>query len=1142
MASEAASKGKRRGLRLGKYEVQAHIATGGMGAVYKAVDLERRRVVALKVLSPELAARPARLERFRREARSAAKLCHENIVAVYEIGEEAGTYFLALEYVDGIDLQEHVRRRGPLPPEEARQIIIQAARALGHAYEHGIVHRDVKPSNILISERDGRPVVKLTDLGLARETKEEDLRVTSLGRTVGTVDYMAPEQARDSGAADTRSDIYSLGCTFYYLLAGQCPFPGGSVAERAIAHIEATPPDVRDSNPAVSAKLSAVLQRMLAKKPADRFQNPGELLQALEDAAPAPALTGASWPSPAVDVAPPRRWLGAVSAAFVAAGMVAAFLVIGGTGEPTSRKRSAPAADQRPVITAALSPSRSTAAATTKPPGTPASTLHKPKQDRAAFAGPLAAIPVPAEGRVYRVRRLPGLEASTFPSVAEALARTPAGEPAVIEIHDNGPLFEPAAPSLAGRSVVIRAGPGFRPLVAWDVDATPAGAAAAPRLFAVDKGSLVLEDLDVVVKWGEATAKKAPALLEIAGGTLTARGCTFSLAGTNVQGLTVVRLEGPQPSGCRLSRCFARGGNMVALHLDNPGAEVLLDDSLVVGGDRPLYQVHGQGPTTVRLMRSTLVAGKTLLAVAPRTTGAVNVYCCDSLLAVHKAQTDGTLAELGAGVAAGQLHWNAMNSVYAGWKVLVSADDHAMPATALADWRRIRGDAGSDKALPESWTRPLREDPAEVAPANFATAGMALHVTAITRPGPVGCATAALPVGRSRWSALTYDPYPLALPSLPTMEGAPVAPTTPDGLYHGEKVTLRKGFDLGKHLRDQLARHKPGPVIALHLTGSGDQPTSPLRVWGVGLVLTFEEPRGFADPLTLTPADAAGDREALIEVAGGDLELRGARIVYPSARSAPVPRHVLKVSGGNLRLAGCYLRGQLASTTEDYEGLITLAGSAKVHTCAITECILLSGRTVLQLPAGGVRLRLHQSLALAADDFLVLDTSVVSAWPPIHCSLEHNTLAARRTLIDVTGGAASVHDNSQPIIIRAEANFLVAPWAGPASVLRCTPEFLARGLLVWQGKGNGYDRRRLHRYVTAAGQPSPRTQPFWEWTRLWGAAGERVPLVVDMPPGPIDMGRPQLRLLAMPATAVAGASVALPGADFVRLGIAAGKK
>jgi serine/threonine-protein kinase len=267
---------------LGRYEVLTRIGAGGMAAVYKAMHVDLGREVALKVMPPEMAARRESVERFRKEAQLAAKLRHENIVTIYEVGESNGTHFLAMEYVDGTDLQNYIAKKGKLDPEEARRIAIQATRALALAHKHGIVHRDIKPSNLLMSDRDGKYVIKLTDFGLARLVEDTDYNITRAGTTIGTVDYISPEQARNSRSADIRSDIYSLGCTLYHMLAGNPPFFEGDLTERLLKHVESEPEDVRLANPKVPAGLAVVLQKMMAKKPDDRYQTPADLLQDLE--------------------------------------------------------------------------------------------------------------------------------------------------------------------------------------------------------------------------------------------------------------------------------------------------------------------------------------------------------------------------------------------------------------------------------------------------------------------------------------------------------------------------------------------------------------------------------------------------------------------------------------------------------------------------------------------------------------------------------------------------------------------------------------------------------------------------------------------------------------------------------------------
>jgi serine/threonine protein kinase len=312
------------GTRVGRYEVVAHLASGGMGEVYKARDIQLDRVVALKVLPPRLSENTSSVERFRREARHAAKLSHKNIVTLYDWGQDGDTWFLALEFIDGVDLNAYIGTKGRLTPQEAWLITIQAARALDHAFQQGITHRDIKPSNFLLLRQGGKLRVKLTDLGVARAVADDsEWRVTRAGTTVGTLDYLSPEQARDSALADVRSDIYSLGCTLYHMLAGQPPFPEGGLGERLFKHLQVEPPDVRDFNPDVPDGLWDVMRRMLAKRPDDRYQTPAELLEALlslQEGGPTPShrrptktATGASGPPStpeSLPVAPARPFAG----------------------------------------------------------------------------------------------------------------------------------------------------------------------------------------------------------------------------------------------------------------------------------------------------------------------------------------------------------------------------------------------------------------------------------------------------------------------------------------------------------------------------------------------------------------------------------------------------------------------------------------------------------------------------------------------------------------------------------------------------------------------------------------------------------------------------------------------------------------
>jgi serine/threonine protein kinase len=267
---------------LGPYDLKRKLGQGGMGAVYLAVDPEKKSQLALKILPREKASNPQLVKRFKAEAQNSGQLTHENIVSIFGTGEADGYLYIALEFVDGIDVHDLIQKRGVLPVKRSIDIIKQVARALQHAYEQHIVHRDIKPANLLI-RRDG--VVKLADMGLARAVDESvETGITRAGTTVGTVDYMSPEQARNSKAADVRSDIYSLGCTWYHMLTGRPPFSEGSLTNKLHAHAKQSPPDPRSVNSNVPEGVVAVIQRMMAKEPDARYQTPAELIKDLEGA------------------------------------------------------------------------------------------------------------------------------------------------------------------------------------------------------------------------------------------------------------------------------------------------------------------------------------------------------------------------------------------------------------------------------------------------------------------------------------------------------------------------------------------------------------------------------------------------------------------------------------------------------------------------------------------------------------------------------------------------------------------------------------------------------------------------------------------------------------------------------------------
>lgn len=311
-------RGRWQGLVLGNYAILEKLGQGGMGAVFKARHTRMGRIVCLKVVNAAGRQSPAVIERFRNEARTLAALSHPNIVVAHDANESKGVPYLVMEYVDGDDLAKRVRREGPLQAAEALDVITQTASALQYAHAAGVIHRDIKPHN-LVARQDmatGKLSVKVLDLGLARfdtlMTNNPDASVlaamTHTGVVIGTVDYMAPEQALDSRNADARSDIYSLGCTMYFLLTGRPPYLGETVMQRLIAHREQLPPSLCEyMRGGITPALDAVVQKMLAKDPDARYQTMNELLSDLHAVAAGrqPSATPVLIATPAPTSQPP---------------------------------------------------------------------------------------------------------------------------------------------------------------------------------------------------------------------------------------------------------------------------------------------------------------------------------------------------------------------------------------------------------------------------------------------------------------------------------------------------------------------------------------------------------------------------------------------------------------------------------------------------------------------------------------------------------------------------------------------------------------------------------------------------------------------------------------------------------------------
>jgi hypothetical protein len=347
------------GTEIAGYRVDRIAGRGGMGVVYRATDLTLDRPVALKLISEDLARDAGFRARFQRESRLAASIRHPNVITVFHAGEEEGLLYIATEFIEGTDLKAMIAQRGSLEPHLATDITLQVASALDAAHGNGLVHRDVKPANVLIAPEDGAWHAYLTDFGLTKRTTSQSA-MTETGLFIGTIDYASPEQI-SGNPVDARTDIYSLGCVLFEELTGRPPYRRESNVATMYAHAHEPPPSVREVAPGLPPALDSVVQRAMAKDPADRYPSAGDLARAAAAATEGKAVAepersvaaGAAAPgrgastvlAPRADARPRRRWVGAIAglALVAVAAAIAAVLLTGGDGdaEPTPLTKDA---------------------------------------------------------------------------------------------------------------------------------------------------------------------------------------------------------------------------------------------------------------------------------------------------------------------------------------------------------------------------------------------------------------------------------------------------------------------------------------------------------------------------------------------------------------------------------------------------------------------------------------------------------------------------------------------------------------------------------------------------------------------------------------------------------------------------------
>lgn len=580
------------GDRIESFELEMPIGVGGMGAVFRAFDTRLDRHVALKILPPEQVNDPEVVQRFYQEGRAAARLDHENIARVYTIGHDAGYHFIAFEFIEGITIRQRVERDGALPIGEAVNYTLQIASALVHAAERGVVHRDIKPSNIIITPQSR---AKLVDMGLARRFERGgDDGLTQSGMTLGTFDYISPEQARDPRDVDVRSDLYSLGCTLFHMLTGRPPFPEGTVLQKLLQHQEEPAPDVRSINADVPPDLAAIVMKLMAKDRDRRYQTPEQLVRDLLILAGALGLRSVSpegllWMS----AAQPPAWERHLVWAIPVIGFAMLLLFLGWWVQ--DGPVAAPGPGPSPNIVAQPPNPKP---AETKPP------VSDVPAERARSSEPAEAAST-ASREIYL---------DSQENLLDVLSKAP--RRSTIVLTDDGPYILNSTPKLIKRDLTLRADTGVHPVLLLARDAAVPEQGPSVLLDFVE-GQVVLDGLEFVL---ETKDRDSAASIRAENTELTIRRCVFRRQGARTKRGRFVALQlrasPTSPQGDRTAPVVAE-----ACHFD-PGQigvlaigpiDVQVRDCTIAASDPAFWFDNAKAATPVpvdlRLRHNSILAG-----------------------------------------------------------------------------------------------------------------------------------------------------------------------------------------------------------------------------------------------------------------------------------------------------------------------------------------------------------------------------------------------------------------------------------------------------------------------------------------------------------------------------------------------------
>lgn len=1084
-----------RGHELGPFVIEDTLGVGGMAAVLRARDVQLDRLVALKILPPDLARDPENVRRFHQEARAAARLDHPHIARVYSSGTEQNLHYIAFEYVEGETLRARIDRERQLPPADVALIGWQIAQGLVHAVERGVVHRDIKPANIILGP-NGQ--AKLVDMGLARaQVEANQAELTHSGVTLGTFDYLAPEQALDPRRADARSDIYALGCTLYHALTGVPPVPAGTAARKLQAHQHEQPVDPRQLNPAVSDAFAAVLAKMMAKNPADRFAHPSDLAAALQALLPVsststtpapldPKLAALLIPRSETSAASEQGWsLLAMAILLLAVAFVVAPWLPGSGPQPRPKPELASLALLPP-------PGPTASAAATQPetarPTTPAAVLPNVPVVQEVAAG--------AELRnLLEKPRLQGVVTLT-------------GETFDLNLGDAGPLV------LQQPDVVLQAAAGKRPVLRLALRSTAWRNNQDGRLLpglTVRRGRLQLRGLRLEI----IAPNDAPdwTALHVWGGVLTLTECdvvmlpTQRLTATDgwltlVQGTADLLTPLPLPAVLEVQRCLLYGG--AEAFLLEEGSRLTVRDSVIGPFERTIRTRSNDrsstgGAVTVDLAQVTWLLGRgTGFAVEGRSP--VRWRLSESVVAgpLPDAESPGPSLLLLGSEQLRQVEWRSQGNCFHRIDSFVSvsqSEERPRPlAVQLSELPSVSATFQDELSVQASNNPFVNEQAWEQFSRLEATAALEAvkvnpRVTAV-RLGGRDLRGARQPLGEALYARVE-------------MAAAESPPPPSEGR---ELVVDGLGQSPGTFatLAGAVASVAPAAEAVIVLRQSGQVSSRPIDVGNRRLVVRGPASGGQVELQAVSPAGSGDGEGALFVIAGGSLTLENVALRgLPRGRDDVRRPALIQMLGvGRCRLKSCQLT--LPGEGPSPPAAIMLSDPAVTSSdntsmprtelldVEMESCFIRGQGVVIEAAtARGFQLEVRQSAIAVRGAFCRLDGGrdlAALLLDPVLATFDQATIIATEGLF-----VLSSRQPTPPLRVLAahQSFFAAADGAALITIGGLASEADLRRRVSWQGKRNLYSAGGpLLSWSSTTDLSPPRVYDADSWAELWQRADE----------------------------------------------------